>query len=215
RRNGEAVGPENSNSLALRILGPVTKFVNKAWKMYPVGVLFGLGFDTASSIALLAVTAIAQRGADGKGIPRSNILLFMAGMTLVDSADSVLMLYAYADFPEKSFAMFERRDAPSNSTQSSRSSRSGLGVGPSGAQEQADEITPASPIQKHTISSKPSPPDLERAVSNAESMDAVGPGELDGGTTAKQQQTLEQAAKNTMSGLSIVLTLLSILVAFR
>ncbi|KAG8705844.1 hypothetical protein FRC08_001417 [Ceratobasidium sp. 394] len=215
RRNGEDVGPENSNSLALRILGPVTKFVDKAWKMYPVGVLFGLGFDTASSIALLAVTAIAQHGADEKGISRSDIvilpLLFTAGMTLVDSADSVLMLYAYADFPEKSFAIFERRDASSNSTQSSKSSRSVLGVGPSGAQEPIDEITPASPIQKHPISSKTNLPDLERAVSNAESVESR---EFDGGMTTKQQQTLEQAAKNTMSSLSIVLTLLSILVAF-
>lgn len=43
--------------------------------MYPVGVLFGLGFDTASSIALLAVTAIAQRGADGAGIPHGHIVI--------------------------------------------------------------------------------------------------------------------------------------------
>lgn len=43
--------------------------------MYPVGVLFGLGFDTASSIALLAVTAIAQRGANGEGMPRSHIVI--------------------------------------------------------------------------------------------------------------------------------------------
>ncbi|KAG8678770.1 hypothetical protein FRC09_019557, partial [Ceratobasidium sp. 395] len=214
RRNGEAVGPENSNSLALRILGPVTKFVNKAWKMYPVGVLFGLGFDTASSIALLAITAIAQHGADGKGMPRSNIvilpLLFTAGMTLVDSADSVLMLYAYADFPEKGFAIFERKDLPSNSTQSSKSSRSAAIAGPSGAQGQSDEIAPVSPIQKNPISSKSSLPDLERAASNASS---VGGG-FENGSTTKEQQTLDQAAKNTMSTLSIILTLLSILVAF-
>ncbi|KAG9105263.1 hypothetical protein FRC07_009446, partial [Ceratobasidium sp. 392] len=60
------------------------------------------------------------------------------------------------------------------------------------------------------IASKTNLPDLEQAVSNVESAD----GEFNNGTTTKEQQTLEQAAKNTMSSLSIVLTLLSILVAF-
>ncbi|QRV77691.1 high affinity nickel transport protein [Ceratobasidium sp. AG-Ba] len=213
RRNGEDVGPENSNSLALRILGPVTKFVNKAWKMYPVGVLFGLGFDTASSIALLAVTAIAQHGADGKGMPRSNIvilpLLFTAGMTLVDSADSVLMLYAYADFPERGFAIFERSDEPSNFTQSSKSSESGPDAGPSNVQEQTNNSIPQSPDRKNPAASQLTLPDLERDASNTRSI-----GEHEYAGAPGQQKTLEQAAKNTMSGLSILLTLLSILVAF-
>ncbi|QRV92511.1 high affinity nickel transport protein [Ceratobasidium sp. AG-Ba] len=213
RRNGEDVGPENSNSLALRILGPVTKFVNKAWKMYPVGVLFGLGFDTASSIALLAVTAIAQHGADGKGMPRSNIvilpLLFTAGMTLVDSADSVLMLYAYADFPERGFAIFERSDVPSNSTQSSKSSESEPDAGPSNVQGQTNNSIHQSPGRKSPAASQLTLPDLERDTYNTRSIN-----ENEYAGVSGQQKTLERAAKNTMSGLSILLTLLSILVAF-
>jgi len=43
--------------------------------MYPVGVLFGFGFDTASSVALLAISAIAKRGADGSAIPSSEIVI--------------------------------------------------------------------------------------------------------------------------------------------
>ncbi|OCF35373.1 high-affinity nickel-transporter [Kwoniella heveanensis BCC8398] len=82
----------------VRIIGPVLKAVDRPWKMYPVGVLFGLGFDTASSIALLAISAIAQRGPDGQAISHGKIVVlpFTAGMSLVDSLDSILMLYAYA-----------------------------------------------------------------------------------------------------------------------
>ncbi|KAG8896820.1 hypothetical protein FRC00_005225, partial [Tulasnella sp. 408] len=56
----------NDKFFMMRLLGPVTRFVDRPWKMYPVGVLFGFGFDTASSIALLAVTAIAKRDSDGR-----------------------------------------------------------------------------------------------------------------------------------------------------
>ncbi|CAE6458500.1 unnamed protein product [Rhizoctonia solani] len=214
RQNGEDVELENSHSLALRILGPVTKFVNRSWKMYPVGVLFGLGFDTASSIALLAVTALAQRGADGAEMPHSHIvilpLLFTAGMTLVDSADSVLMLYSYADFPEKGFALFEQRDT----TVLEHSSISSQLVaeaqpGPSSGVE----TIPAPLSPKQSIISHHTLPDVECSGSDDSRLQA-GLGEDDYKITLTEQQTLEQAAKNTMSGLSIILTLLSILVAF-
>ncbi|KIL63259.1 hypothetical protein M378DRAFT_187100 [Amanita muscaria Koide BX008] len=106
----------SNRTLMLRILGPVINFVNRPWKMYPVGVLFGLSFDTASSIALIAVSAIAHKGAHGTTIPSSNVVilpvLFTAGMTLVDSADSVLVLYSYAGFPNTpSWALFARTEA--------------------------------------------------------------------------------------------------------
>ncbi|KAG8869720.1 hypothetical protein FRC20_000964 [Serendipita sp. 405] len=110
--------PEESEHIhttfLVRILSPITKIVDRPWKMYPVGVLFGLGFDTASSIALLAVSALAKRDAQGKGIPTSSIvilpLLFTSGMTLIDSLDSVLMLYSYSGFPEKGWALFRRKE---------------------------------------------------------------------------------------------------------
>ncbi|MBN3855920.1 HoxN/HupN/NixA family nickel/cobalt transporter [Paraburkholderia sp. Ac-20340] len=78
-----------------RALRPLFKLVTKSWHMYPVGVLFGLGFDTATEIGLLAIAAAEA----GKGLPMYSILvfpaLFTAGMTLVDSTDNVLMVHAY------------------------------------------------------------------------------------------------------------------------
>ena len=63
--------------------------------MYPIGVLFGLGFDTATEVGILAVSAAAA----SKGLPTIYILifpaLFMAGMTLLDTTDGILMLGAY------------------------------------------------------------------------------------------------------------------------
>jgi nickel/cobalt transporter (NiCoT) family protein len=88
----EAAAPAGLLSRALR---PLFRLVTKSWHMYPVGVLFGLGFDTATEIGLLAIAA-AQAG---KGLPLYSILvfpaLFTAGMTLVDSTDNVLMVHAY------------------------------------------------------------------------------------------------------------------------
>lgn len=86
-----------------------TKFKRKQ-----VGVLFGFGFDTASSIALLAVTALAKKNSSGQGtISQSDIivlpLLFTAGMTLVDSIDSCVMLYSYAGFPEKGWSLLDKK----------------------------------------------------------------------------------------------------------
>ncbi|MGU7781708.1 HoxN/HupN/NixA family nickel/cobalt transporter [Burkholderia sp. PU8-34] len=78
-----------------RLLRPLFRFVSKSWHMYPVGVLFGLGFDTATESGLLAIAA-AQAS---QILPLYAILLFpapfMAGMTLIDSTDNVLMIHAY------------------------------------------------------------------------------------------------------------------------
>ncbi|HEV3232113.1 MAG TPA: HoxN/HupN/NixA family nickel/cobalt transporter [Candidatus Dormibacteraeota bacterium] len=82
--------------LLTRLFRPALRLVDRSWKMYPVGVLFGLGFDTASEVGLLAITA--GFGASGR-IPALYIvlfpLLFTAGMSLVDATDGVLMLGAY------------------------------------------------------------------------------------------------------------------------
>jgi nickel/cobalt transporter (NiCoT) family protein len=81
--------------LLSRALKPLFRVVTKSWHMYLVGVLFGLGFDTATEIGLLTIAA----GEAGKGLPLYSILvfpsLFTAGMTLVDSTDNVLMVHAY------------------------------------------------------------------------------------------------------------------------
>ena len=79
-----------------RFFGRFFKLINHSWQMYPLGVLFGLGFDTASEIALLAITA----GVAGKaGVPFLAIMslpiLFAAGMCLMDTADGAFMTQAY------------------------------------------------------------------------------------------------------------------------
>jgi len=69
--------------------------IRRSWHMYPLGVLFGLGFDTATEIGLLGISAAEA----SKGLPVWSILafpvLFAAGMSLVDTTDNILMLGAY------------------------------------------------------------------------------------------------------------------------
>jgi high-affinity nickel-transport protein len=81
--------------LLARLFGPLFRLVSRSWHMYPLGLLFGLGFDTATEIGLLGISA-AQAS---HGLPMWSILvfpvLFTAGMALVDTADNVLMLGAY------------------------------------------------------------------------------------------------------------------------
>jgi nickel/cobalt transporter (NiCoT) family protein len=78
-----------------RLLGPMFRLVTKPWHMYPLGFLFGLGFDTATEIGLLSISASeAARGAS-LGDVLVFPALFAAGMALVDTADSALMVSAY------------------------------------------------------------------------------------------------------------------------
>src|SRR5665811_481018 len=78
-----------------RVLGRVTKAVSKPWHMYPVGLLFGLGFDTVTEVGLLVVAG----GAAAAGLPGCAILtlpiLFAAGMSLLDTIDGSFMNFAY------------------------------------------------------------------------------------------------------------------------
>lgn len=78
-----------------RIFKPVLRLVTRGRDMYFVGLLFGLGFDTATEVGLLGIAAIEA----GKGLPVWTILifpaLFTAGMSLVDTTDGILMLGAY------------------------------------------------------------------------------------------------------------------------
>lgn len=76
------------------------KNVDKDWKMYPLGLLFGLGFDTATSITLLAVSSTALTLAGGGWVALALPILFMAGMSLGDTIDSVIMSKAYNYHPE-------------------------------------------------------------------------------------------------------------------
>lgn len=78
-----------------RLLRPVVQLVDRSWKMYFVGFLFGLGFDTATEVGLLGIAAAAAT----QHLPIWSILvfplLFTAGMCLLDTADGILMLGAY------------------------------------------------------------------------------------------------------------------------
>ncbi|MFD8298866.1 HoxN/HupN/NixA family nickel/cobalt transporter [Streptomyces bauhiniae] len=85
----------NNRGFMNRLLGRVMKSITKPWQMYPLGVLFGLGFDTATEIALLV---LAGSGA-ASGLPWYAILclpiLFAAGMSLLDTIDGSFMNFAY------------------------------------------------------------------------------------------------------------------------
>ena len=85
----------NNRGLLARFFRPALRLIKKSWHMYPLGVLFGLGFDTASEVALLGLAATSGVS----HIPVVYILilpaLFAAGMSLVDATDGVLMLGAY------------------------------------------------------------------------------------------------------------------------
>ena len=75
--------------------GRIAKVLSRSWQMYPLGLLFGLGFDTASEIGLLAMTAGASVGNLPLPAVISLPILFAAGMTLMDTTDGVLMTKAY------------------------------------------------------------------------------------------------------------------------
>jgi len=78
-----------------RIFRNLFRLIEHGWQMYPVGFLFGLGFDTATEVGLLGISATEA----AKGLPIWSILvfptLFTAGMALIDSTDGILMLGAY------------------------------------------------------------------------------------------------------------------------
>lgn len=85
----------NNRGFLTRLLRPVFRLVTRSWHMFPLGLLFGLGFDTATEVAVFGVSASQA----AKGLSVEAILvfpvLFAAGMSLVDTTDGVMMLGAY------------------------------------------------------------------------------------------------------------------------
>ena len=85
----------NKRGLMNRLLGGLTRSITKPWQIYPVGLLFGLGFDTATEVGLLVLAG----GAAAFNLPFYTILvlpvLFAAGMCLLDTIDGVFMTAAY------------------------------------------------------------------------------------------------------------------------
>ena len=85
-----------NRGLMYRFFGKWMKSITKEWQMYPVGVVFGMGFDTATEVALLATTALLAT----QHLPFYAIMclpiLFTAGMSLMDTLDGVFMNFAYS-----------------------------------------------------------------------------------------------------------------------
>ena len=85
----------NSRGLLARLFRPLFRLINRSWHMYPLGFLFGLGFDTATEVSLLGISATQA----AKGVSIWSIMvfpaLFAAGMSLIDTTDGILMLGAY------------------------------------------------------------------------------------------------------------------------
>jgi high-affinity nickel-transport protein len=100
-RNGGAYsdvhvdGMLDQRGLWCRLFAPLVRAIGSSWKMYPLGVLFGLGFDTATEVGILGIAALQAGG----GLPFYAImifpLLFTVGMCLLDTTDGVLMLGCY------------------------------------------------------------------------------------------------------------------------
>jgi high-affinity nickel-transport protein len=100
RRGGKLVEADldlllSQRGILGRVFRPLFGLISKSWHMYPLGFLFGIGFDTASEIGLLGISAAEA----AKGMSLWSILvfpaLFTAGMALVDTTDSVMMQGAY------------------------------------------------------------------------------------------------------------------------
>jgi nickel/cobalt transporter (NiCoT) family protein len=85
----------SQRGLLARVFRPMLRMIRKSWHLYPLGLLFGLGFDTASEVALLGLAAAS--GVNHVPVVFILVLpaLFAAGMSLIDSTDGVLMLGAY------------------------------------------------------------------------------------------------------------------------
>jgi nickel/cobalt transporter (NiCoT) family protein len=100
-RRGEAVADHELDHLLsgrgflARMFRPLFRMVTRSWHMFPIGFLFGLGFDTATEITLFTVAGSQASGGMRFGTVMIFPALFAAGMTLVDTSDSVLMVGAY------------------------------------------------------------------------------------------------------------------------
>ncbi|WP_419683639.1 HoxN/HupN/NixA family nickel/cobalt transporter [Burkholderia theae] len=85
----------NQRGVLARIFRPLFRIVSRSWHLYPVGFMFGIGFDTATEIALFGISATQVQG----GLSFWSVMvlpaLFTAGMTLVDTTDGILMMGAY------------------------------------------------------------------------------------------------------------------------
>jgi high-affinity nickel-transport protein len=97
RRNEGWENPETllGSGFLGRLFRPLFRMLAHPWQMYPVGLLFGLGFDTATEVAILGISAAAAAKSLSMQAMAVFPVLFTAGMTLVDTTDGILMVSAY------------------------------------------------------------------------------------------------------------------------
>jgi nickel/cobalt transporter (NiCoT) family protein len=84
-----------NRGLLSRVLRPLFRLITHSWQMFPLGLFFGLSFDTATEVSMFAISASQAASGISLGLILVFPLLFAAGMTLVDTADGVVMLAAY------------------------------------------------------------------------------------------------------------------------
>ncbi|CEH17267.1 hypothetical protein CBOM_03324 [Ceraceosorus bombacis] len=188
------------NGVLTRLFKPFLHLLDRPWKCYFIGLAFGIGFDTASTIALLSVALVASQRSGGVAGSSGNVvllaLLFTSGMAAVDSADNILMVHAYSPAQKRPgqsrWALLERSEVLSTPSDEDK------GVDPPTAQDQivaeTDTAVVSSPNGRHDAQQS------ERR-NTTESSDAG------------QQPAGALQTSSTATTLSMTLTLLSICVA--
>lgn len=130
-------------------------------------------------------------------------LLFTTGMTLVDSVDSILMLYSYTGFADHSWRIFEPSRSPSRTGNARSVNKHGAA---SSTEERTAEVCP--------VTNEVDPVNQSRNAIEPESKTVNNAGDSDAARQARADRML-LVKRNTMSQLSITLTTMSILLAFR
>ncbi|KAL7422215.1 hypothetical protein Q5752_002861 [Cryptotrichosporon argae] len=204
--------------LIVRLVAPILRAVDRPWKLYPVGILFGFGFDTASSIALLAISAVASRGPNGEAIAHGKLVIlpFTAGMSLIDSLDSVLMLYAYAQPKLRPFRLIERSYAEDDSNLAEQGETVQQLLETPIKEEATVEDGLVKDVDALEMAAAAAIVDGAQAEPSKPPIDAPEPDRSQGterGAQSERMRRILAAKAQTMSSLSIALTLMSILVA--
>lgn len=94
--------------IMMRLLRRLFKLVDRPWKMYPIGVVFGLGFDTSSEVALLGIASIEASQGTSFWLILIFPILFTAGMCLLDTLDGAAMMTLYTSSRFAKGMYFER-----------------------------------------------------------------------------------------------------------
>jgi high-affinity nickel-transport protein len=202
------------------------------------------GFDTASSIALISVTALAGKGTsisnsqiilfpvfdtsfrtympvDNESLTCASFLflfskiLFTSGMTLIDSSDSILMLYSYSGFPERSFFIFAKSEARRDSETINEHTGNDMPIDPAPKSENVSDDKSGNAKNDLQLEDRRDDDEKNGLPEEPERLDTAQSVAPQGHASDSAMERDIRVKMNMMSGLSIILTLMSILVAFR